>query len=331
MTNERKWNLERYEQKRQPGEECLDNALLCEAIAAGEIMSEPLEAIYWQKEALKIREKLYGKNSIENVVQYERLAEYYLENGNPKSALPFGKKILKIREKVLGNTHIEIAKSYLILSDIYSNAYLRDNHKALECATLAAEIETVNRCFENPISYKTHLQLAYLYGFRHFKDYCPDEAEPVKNVEDAGLEKEHYQLAMESAIQEYGENSVEAAICYQRYVHIVESCQEKRLALSAKALEIFYQAEGAVGSNTHQVAADIWYSWMDVHWFPWDKSMDKGIQNLDRKTIGYGIKWIAENVSKEIADKLVKTFDSKDQEMIYEILQSLDPVPPAIK
>lgn len=103
-------------------------------------------------------------------MQYERLAEYYLENGNPKSALPFGKKILKIREKVLGNRHIEIAKSYL--------------------------------------------QLAYLYGFLHFKDYCPDEADPVKNVEDAGPEKEHYRLAMESAIQEYGENSVEAAICY---------------------------------------------------------------------------------------------------------------------
>lgn len=331
MTNARKWNLQNYEDKRNPIEDCIENAFLCETIANSELMVEPVEAIFWQKKALDIREKLYGKNSIENVLQYERLAEYHLENNAPKSGLLIAKKILKIREKALGNEHIELANSYLSLSKIYSSYEISDYNNALLYANLSAEIEALNRCPENPVSYRTHLQLAKVYGFRYFQDYQPNMAEPSKPEADTENEKQHYLLAMKSAVQEYGDTSVEAATCYQRYVHIIESCPEKRLALSAKALQIFYPSEGANGSNTRQIAADIWYSWTDVHWFPWDKGNNKSMVHFDRRTIGYGIKWISENVSKEIATNLTATFDSKDREMIYDILQSSDPIPPVVQ
>lgn len=331
MTNTRKWNLTHYEENRQPVEDCLENALLCEQIAAEVIVSEPIEAIFWQKKALEIRETLYGKNSIENVLQYGRLVEYYLENGASKSALTVAKKILKLREKALGNKHIELANSYLTLSNIYSSDQLADYGNALLYANFAAEIETLNRGAENPLSYRTHLQLAHIYGFRRFQDYQTNMAEPQKSDADTAEEKEHYLLAMKSAAQEYGDTSVEAATCYRQYAHTIESCAEKRLVLCAKALNIFYQAEGAKGANTQWTLADIQHSWTDVRWFPWEYGNDKGMSHLNRKTIGYALKWIWENLSEEMALDLANTYHSRDREMIFDILHSSEPTPPTLR
>ncbi len=81
-----------------------------------------------------------------------------------------------------------------------------------------------------------------------------------------------------------------------------------------------------INYTTSRIAADIWFSWSTGYWFPW--TTDE-MQNLDRSCIGWGIKWIKENVSEEIAEKLIRGFNSNDQKMIREIIsqsQTKEPV-----
>ena len=54
------------------------------------------------------------------------------------------------------------------------------------------------------------------------------------------------------------------------------------------------------------------------------------MQNLDRSCIGWGIKWIKENVSEEIAEKLIRGFNSNDQKMIREIISQSQMKEPVI-
>lgn len=62
---------------------------------------------------------------------------------------------------------------------------------------------------------------------------------------------------------------------------------------------------------------DIWFSWSTDFWFPWTIGKKR---NLDRSSIGWGIKWIKENISEEIAEKLIMRFNPTDQKMIREII-----------
>lgn len=145
-----------------------------------------------------------------------------------------------------------------------------------------------------------------------------------------------------SAIKEYGAESCEAAACLEKYIHNIELPTQERLEIAGKILKIYYTnidiferhkksycrpLSDFITYTTSRIAADIWFSWSTGYWFPW--STDKK-QNLDRSNISWGIKWIKENVSEEIAEKLIRRFNSNDPKMIREIISQSQMKEPVI-
>jgi tetratricopeptide (TPR) repeat protein len=55
--------------------------------------------------ALKIQEKVLGKNHPDTATTYNNIAITYYKQGKPQKALAYLEKALKIQEKVLGKEH----------------------------------------------------------------------------------------------------------------------------------------------------------------------------------------------------------------------------------
>lgn len=317
-------SLARYE-KEKLSNDCIENAMLCERYSDELYIASWDDAIFWMKKAIEIRENLYGKNSIKNIAQYERLAWIYADKPSLTTALKWYKKALKIREKVLGKNDSSLVLDYLAIAGIYLNK--GEYEQSMEYITHAKEIEEKNRPNDNPVSYRVYEKLAYYYGMRYFEGYQSGMPAPVQPEADILMEKEILKKMVDSAVKEYGEESCEAVACIEKYIHDIKMPAQERLTLASKILKIYYEQydefekrkkdNEIINYTCQRIPADIWFSWMRGGWFSWDKDsqFDK-----DRSGIGWAIKWIQQNVSSEISEWLIARFNAHDQKMIRDII-----------
>lgn len=324
ISMERADSLARYKKEKLPND-CIENAMLCEQYSDELYISSWDDAIFWMKKAIEIRENLYGKNSIENIAQYERLAWIYADKPSPAAALKWYQKALKIREKALGKNDSSLVPDYLAIAGVYLNK--GEYGQSVEYITHAKEIEEKNRPADNLVSYQVYEKLAYYYGMRYFEGYQPGAPTPVQPQDDILMEKELLEKMVGSAVKEYGEESCEAVACIEKYIHNVKMPAQERLKLAGKILKIYYErydefekrkkSTEIINNTCSRIPADIWFSWMGGGWFPWDG--DSKFDG-DRSGIGWGIKWIQQNVSSEISEWLIKKFNGNDQKMILDII-----------
>lgn len=326
----RAYDLEQYERKKTP-EDGIENAILCEKYSEDELPFSWDDAIFWLKKSLEIREKLYGKNSMENISQYERMAYIYADKPSPNNAMKYYRKALRIREKTVGKSDLSLVEDYMCIAEIYSYIDIQDYEECEKNIFHAKQIEEKNRPVDNPVSFYVYQGLADYYGGRHRANNKGGQTSSKKSPEDSILQKEALQNMVNSAIKEYGPESCESVACLEKYIHDIELPTQERLEIAGKILKIYYAnidiferhkksycpLSDFINYTTRRIAADIWFSWSTSHWFPWNTNKK---QNLDRSNIGWGIKWIKENVSEGIAEKLIWGFDSNDQKMIREII-----------
>lgn len=323
--------LERYEREKFPEETRIENALLCEKYSDEVLSASWDDAIFWLKKSLDIREKLYGKDSLQNISQYERMAYIYADKPSNNNALKWYRKSLRIREKTVGKSDLSLVEDYVCIAEIYRHTDIKNYEECAKNIFHAKQIEENNRPADNPVSFYVYQELANYYSGRCWAGWKRGETPPQQPQEDILLQKEALQNAVASAIKEYGAESCEAVACLEKYIHDIELPTQERLEIAGNILKIYYAnidlferhkknycpLSDFIRYTTSRIAADIWYSWSTGNWFPW--SIDKK-QNWDRSNIGWGIKWIKENVSEEIAEKIIRGFNSNDQKMIREII-----------
>lgn len=328
--------LAKYEKKKEPND-CIENALLCEEYGESLFLSSCDDAVFWFKKSLEIREALYGKNSIENVTQYERIAYFYAMKPSEKNALNWYRKALRIRESEVGKSDLSLVEDYLCLAEIYRN--LNDFESCKENTMRAMEIEKEHRPADNPVSFRVYKQLEAYHSFRCYANYQEGEPSPLRSQEDTEQMQQALLNMMDSAVKEYGADSCEAVACIEKYIHDIKIPVYERLKIAGNLLKIYYAHEEAflahkkrnnpysdfINLTSGRITADIWYSWMNGGWFPWDGS---GQWDETRDGIGWGIKWIKKNVSDEIAEKVILRFSLSDQEMIRQIMAQEPGKPP---
>lgn len=322
--------LERYEREKFP-EEGIENALLCEKYSDEVLPASWDDAIFWLKKSLDIRETLYGKDSLQNISQYERMAYIYADKPSHNNALKYYRKALRIREKAVGKSDLSLVEDYVCIAQIYRHIDIKNYEECAKNIFHAKQIEEENRPADNPISFYVYQGLADYYSMRYWADHKKGEPLPQQPKEDRILQKAALQNMVSSAIKEYGTESCEAVACLEKYIHDIQLPTQERLEIAGKILQIYYANidifekhkksycpfSDFINYTTSRIAADIWYSWQAGYWFPWNTDQK---QSLDRSNIGWGIKWIKENVSEEIAEKLIKRFRPKDQKMLREII-----------
>lgn len=332
--------LERYEREKLP-EEGIENALLCEKYSEEVLPASWDDAIFWLKKSLDIRENLYGKDSLQNISQYERMAYIYADKPSHNNALKWYRKALRIREKAVGKSDLSLVEDYVCIAEIYRHTDIKNYEECAKNIFHAKQIEEENRPADNPISFYVYQGLADYYSNRYWAGYKKGEIPPEKPAEDIILQKEALQNMVASAMKEYGAESCEAVACLEKYIHDIKLPTQERLEIAGHILKIYYANIDLFASHkknycpfsdfinytTSRIAADIWHSWSTGYWFPWNTDRK---QNLDRSNIGWGIKWIKENVSEEIAKKLMRGFNSNDQKMICEIISQSQMKAPAI-
>lgn len=332
--------LERYEREKFP-EAGIENALLCEKYSDEVLPASWDDAIFWLKKSLDIRETLYGKDSLQNISQYERMAYIYADKPSHNNALKWYRKALRIREKAVGKSDLSLVEDYVCIAKIYRHIDIKNYEECAKNIFHAKQIEEDNRPADNPVSFYVYQGLADYYSRRYWAGYKKGETLPQQPKEDSILQKASLQNMVSSAIKEYGAESCEAVACLEKYIHDIEIPTQERLEIAGKILKIYYANidiferhkksycpfSDFINYTTSRIAADIWHSWSVGYWFPWNT--DKK-QNLDRSNIGWGIKWIKENVSEEIAEKLMKGFSSRDQKMIREIISQAQMKEPMI-
>lgn len=334
-------DLEQYEKEKTP-EDGIENAILCEKYSEAELPFSWDDAIFWLKKSLEIREKLYGKNSIENIFQYEQMAYIYAHKPSHNNALKYYRKALRIREKAVGKSDLSLVEDYVCIAEIYRYIDIQNYEECAKNVFRAKQIEEENRPADNPVSFYVYQALADYYNVRHRTNEEGGQTSSKKPTEDSILEKEALQNMVTSAIKEYGAESCEAVACLEKYIHDIELPTQERLEIAGKILKIYYANIGIferhkksycrplsdfINYTSSRIAADIWFSWSTGYWFPWNTDE---MQNLDRSCIGWGIKWIKENVSEEIAEKLIRGFNSNDQKMIREIISQSQMKEPVI-
>lgn len=334
-------DLAQYERTKTQ-EDGIENAILCEKYSETELPFSWNDAIFWLKKSLEIREKLYGKNSIANISQYERMAYIYADKPSHNNALKYYRKALRIRVKAVGKSDLSLVEDYVCIAEIYRYIDIQNYEECAKNIFRAKQIEEENRPADNPVSFYVYQGLADYYNVRHRTNEEGGQTSSKKPTEDSILEKEALQNMVTSAIKEYGAESCEAVACLEKYIHDIELPTQERLEIAGKILKIYYANIGIferhkksycrplsdfINYTTSRIAADIWFSWSTGYWFPWNTDE---MQNLDRSCIGWGIKWIKENVSEEIAEKLIRGFNSNDQKMIREIISQSQMKEPVI-
>ncbi|MDE6621933.1 MAG: tetratricopeptide repeat protein [Lachnospiraceae bacterium] len=329
MSTWRADTLESYEREKFPEDISIENALLCEKYSDELLPASWDDAIFWLKKSLDIRETLYGKDSLQNISLYERMAYIYADKPSYNNALKWYRKALRIREKAVGKSDLSLVEDYVCIAQIYRDR--KDYEEYAKNIFHAKHIEEDNRPTENPVSFYVYQELADYYSKRRWAGYKEGEALPQQTEEDISLQKEALQNMVASAQKEYGAESCEAVACLEKYIHDIKLPVQERLEIAGKILKIYYAnidtferykksycpLNDFINHTTSRIAADIWFSWSTDFWFPWTIGKKR---NLDRSSIGWGIKWIKDNISEEIAEKLIMRFNPADQKMIREII-----------
>ena len=334
-----KWRadeIKRYEKNKSP-EDCIENAALCERYSEGAYPFSCDDAIFWLKKALEIRETLYGKNNIENIKQYENLAYIYAEKLSHSMAIKWYKKAIMIRESYGRIPDLPLVVDYINVAKIYGH---------IDCYTeyeknifYAKQLVEEKIPSEKSVAYYVYAVLADYYSGRYYHGFKPGGQKPVKPEEDVLLEKDALEKMVASAIEEYGNESCEAVACLEKYIHDTKMPPQERLDIAGKILRIYFDREEAfnkrkklfdsisdfIESNSRRIASDIWSSWSTSLWFPWDET-----RNFRRtgEAVGWGMKWIKQNVSEAIAEKLILQFTMDKQVKIREIIEKNEMRPP---
>lgn len=320
--------IEGYEREKSPTD-CIENAILCEGYSEKLFFSSYDDAVFWLKKALDIRESLYGKNSIKNIIQYEHLSYIYAMKPSNANALKWYRKTIKIREAAVGKSDLSLVPNYISIAEVYDNMHNYDEYE--KNIFHAKQIAEENNIADNSGIYYLYAALANYYFMRCYKGYKAGDPEPIRPEEDILLEKEALEKMVTSAVKEYGSESCEAIACLEKYIHDVKMPSQERLTIAGKILKLYFEKmdefkkrvkiyddiSDFIEFTSKRIAADIWFSWSGDSWFPWDKT--SGF-DPDRSNIGWGIKWVKQNVSDEIAENLVLQFDLNDQKMIRDIL-----------
>ena len=323
-------DLEQYERTKTQ-EDGIENAILCEKYSETELPFSWNDAIFWLKKSLEIRENLYGKNSIANISQYERIAYIYADKPSHNNALKYYRKALRIREKAVGKYDLSLVEDYVCIAEIYRHPDINNYEECAKNLFHAKQIEEENRPADNPVSFYVYQGLADYYRDRHQTNDKEGQNSTKNLSEDSLLQKEALQNMVTSAIKEYGPESCESVACQEKYIHDIALPTQERLEIAGKILKIYdthidkferhqkncCPLSNFINNTTRRIAADIWFSWSADYWFPWNTYQK---QACDRSNIGWGIKWIKENVSEQIAEKLISRFHANDQKMIRDII-----------
>ena len=219
--SERKYNEERYKKQRIEGDD-LHNAAVCDQIADESLVWNPNEAVYWRKLAVEHAEKHYGKNKLENVVYYEKLAnDYFHGKAAHNPALKWNSKAKKIKAGQLGEYALELLENELFELRLYYswNIYM---NKQEEMSNVRERIKILlekNPDCEEPVLYKVYSQMA---------QYKKRDG----NFEFADA-------AMRIAEKAYGEMSMETAEVYRiMALETWESAKEEDLERKKEAVEL---------------------------------------------------------------------------------------------
>lgn len=215
--SDRIYNEECYSKQYVEGDH-LHNAAVCSQIADESLMWNPNEAVYWRKLAVEHAEKQYGKNKLEDVVYYEKLAsDYFYGKAAYSSALKWNKKVKKIKVGQLGEHASELLDNELLELELYCCMGKYD-----ELSTVRERIQ--NLLLRNPDCGETVLYRANLC-MAHYK----------KRDGDLGF----IDTAIQIAGKVYGEISMESAEAYRiKALEIWQSAEEGDLERKKEAVEL---------------------------------------------------------------------------------------------
>ncbi|SFV64823.1 hypothetical protein MNB_SV-14-1151 [hydrothermal vent metagenome] len=171
---------------------------------------------YYQK-ALKIREEVFGEESIESSESYNNLGSIYEALRDYSQALIYYKKALKINKKILDKNDLDIATIYNNIASVYNS--LEEYNKAKKY--ILKTLEMKNSVLKpNDIDFAvTYTNVGFIY-------------ENLKNYKNASI---YYNKALSIYQNVLGEESLEVAITYNNIASLHKS--KKEYAISLKYLE----------------------------------------------------------------------------------------------
>ncbi len=156
--SDRKYNEERYKKQRIEGDD-LHNAAVCDQIADESLEWNPSEAVYWRKLAVEHAEKHYGKNKLENVVYYEKLAnDYFYGKAVYGPALKWNSKAKKIKAGQLGNYALELLENEILELKLYY--YMNKQDEMSDARGRIKNLLEKNPDCEESVLYKAYLNMA---------------------------------------------------------------------------------------------------------------------------------------------------------------------------
>lgn len=230
MNTDRKHNEEEYHKFMKEGI-VLDNAILCETIADNNLMWNPSEALYWKKQGIAIREKIFGKNNIENTPYYDKIVEVLLEKGSYKEAIKWNSKSVKIKVKERGEDFAGLLTNYLLLSEALSLLCVYDESKV--AADQAYDILENNiSVYDRKTVYEAYIKLTYLYAIYNIGARNHNLKVTLQN-EVCG------DKSIEIAKAFYGEQSKETAEAIRNKAVTLEYNKKEALDLFAEAIKIY--------------------------------------------------------------------------------------------
>lgn len=292
MNIDRQHNEEEYQKFMKDGT-VLDNVILCETIADNNLMWNPGEALYWKKQGITIREKIFGKNNIENTPYYDKIVEVLLEKGSYKEAIKWNSKSVKIKIKDRGEEFAGLLTNYLLLSEALSLLYAYSESKT--AADQAYDMLEKNiSAYEQKMAYDAYIKLTYLYARYNIGANSHNLKVTLQN-EVCG------DKSIQIAKAFYGEQSKETAEAIRNKAVTLEYDKQEALALFAEAIKIYMGFK-----DDKKSAKSVFYNIRQK----WDS--DNAL--LD------SAKWLYNNSSEQFVLAAIEDFDDSDKIKIKDFL-----------
>ena len=215
------------------------DSLSAESVRLSDInVMEFEDAVILETEALKIREKILGKNHPDYVTSLINLAEYNFFSKNYKEWIKLATQALDIREKLLGKVHPDYA---MLLSRLAQfNSYIENYKEAAEFESMALDSWEKILGKDHPEYVASLCKLAnYHYGYKNYKKAIelenealgikkkiwgkdhPDYALSLRFMENCNVELGNYEKAIEIIIERL--NLYEPGKENERYVNLLNS------------------------------------------------------------------------------------------------------------
>jgi len=171
------------------------------------------QALSYYQKALKIREKEFGKESIESSDTYNNLGSIYEALRDYEQALVYYKKSLKISQKILNKNDLDIAIIYNNIASAYNSLEKYSEAKKYILKTLEMKNNVLK---SNDIDFAvTYTNLGFIY-------------ENLNSTKKASM---YYNKALTIYQTVFGEESLEVAITYNNIASLYQSKQEYKQSL----------------------------------------------------------------------------------------------------